>query len=1750
MFYSALIAMGLMIPISAVRAAGSAPLRVKSPDGRLAAAVAAGESGRLEISLSRDGAVLLEPSPLGITVGGVDLGMGAAMGEPARSSVRETYPWRGVHAIAADRHDAARIPMTGGPARTAYALEVRVFDDGLAFRYVVPGEGTRVVSGEATGFRIPAGSGVWFQTNTANYEASYRKTSIEAAPAGEHAGPPVVVELPGGRGYLAITEAGLFRWSGMTLRFEGGASRLLRAAFQDDASWKADGTIETPWRVIMASPDLDGLVNCDIVHDLCPPAAPALARADWIRPGRALWHWWSGKIGNWDSVAYERQRGWVDGAAALGFEYYLVDAGWEQTWGAPGKDMWALLKELCDYARSKGVGIIVWKRWCDGKTEGIEMEGIADRDRRLAFFRRCREAGVAGVKIDYMDSESLDRIGFYTSVLEDAVPFRLMVNFHGANKPTGESRTYPHEITREGIKGLEYNKWSALPPDHYASLPFTRLLAGHGDFTPCTFTASMLKGTTFALQLASAIAFTSPLLHYADRPEVYLASPAVDVIRAIPSTWDETRVLPGSAIGDLAALARRTGDVWFAGIMNGAGERSYGLSLAFLGDGEYRAVLLADDPARPDALVRTEKPVRRGDEIAVRMRAGGGFAAMFVPAAKTGGAIGHWMLDEEAGDGAAADGTGSGLDGRLEGFDPGAEDPRLVPGKIGRALRFFGKGSVRLDPHAGRLGRLTDFTISMWIRYAGGGSRLLFSFSDGTLSHRIQVEVHRDALGFGWQDGGGFRNFMTEPLSWQPERWYHVVFVNDVREGKSILRSNDLARKTDSNTLSPADLRSPVTRVEIGSLCGAYSFNGCVDDVRLYDRALALPEQLALYEAHVAAPVDSKWSAAKEAMLERDRRAQMARRARERFLAEEAPHLPPWERRRKIEWLFQAEDDDLLSRTLEEIAWIRAMIDRLRGRAGNADPSGESAELEALEDRASAAEASLDASDAAATRRLYFDVRALKRRVMFRFPEVDFSEVVCVDAPYTRRSPETHGTFQQTEWVHESRFRSEMCASHGAKLLVLEDLAGTPSARPLAPRDDFGRRVAMFGFDVSFEGDRVLFCMKPEDEKAYHLYEIGIDGDGFRQITSGGYSDIDPVYLPGGGIVFLSTRAEVYAQCGMWARSYILTRCDEDGGNIYILSPGTEPEYSPSLLDDGRILFTRWEYVDKFANRIQSLWTMRTDGTAAAAFWGNQSVIPDHLGEARQIPGTSEVIFSGFGHHDVWVGCIGIVDPTKGLNFPDGIRKVTPELPWPEVGDGPVPTPGPTEAYHTSGRYAAYKTPYPLSRELFLVSARTGAIGVGGMLSAHDPAIGKFKLYLMDIYGNRELLYEGDHNVLYAQPLRPRPRPPILPDLADLPGSERDEPAIRPGILYSSDIFESAPPEVRERGRYLRVVESMPKNYSVGIVHSGGKPFGASGEDSAWGAWGEAFLRGKTPTPATDITWGDYAVYCGPATTLTGPLAVKQVRGTVPIREDGSVRFEAPPCRMLYFQVLDARHRAVHTMRSWVSVRPGEIRGCTGCHEGHASAPVARSAAAGALDVIQPPPWGVRSLSYVKDIQTIFDRACGRCHQGEGEATRALDLTLRPDEKGEARWGGIFPEPYLTLVLGRDNDRIGGACPAFQAAGGYVGVPNTIVTRYDTLPPLTYLSPKAKLIDRAMDRTRCGEDLAPEDLRMLIAWVDLWAMYRSDEECRGIEDAPAEWFPLWSYPPKTKTAPRVRTEYAQDEFRRPEDRVARLARDP
>jgi alpha-glucosidase len=604
----------LLVANSLASADGTAAdVALQSPNGQIRTEISVNTAGRLQYQVWRAGIRLLEPSPLGITLDGADLGQGVTLGEPQGSQEQSYYSWRGAHSTATNSYLSLVIPVTNAPAHTSYSIEFRAFDTGVAFRYAIPGKGQRTISGERSAFVVPAESLVWIQTNISNYEGLYELRRPEEIPHSTDIGMPMTVVLPGGGGYLALSEAALFGYSGMTLRPNQDTPDEFDAAFRDDQQWPMTAPFKTPWRVILISADLNGLVNSDVIPSLCPPPGTDLEHAPWIRPGRAVWSWWSEGTGD-----VERNKHYVDYAQQLGFEYNLVDAGWED-WHQAGKGKWELLHELVDYGRAHGVAIWVWKHY----------RGVQQREARRQFLEACHQAGVVGVKIDFMDSESKDMIDFYERTLRDAAEFQLMINFHGANKPTGESRTWPNEMTREGIRGLEYNKWSALPATHYATLPFTRYLAGHGDFTVCTLRPNFLKGTRAGLQLATSIVFTSPLMHWADTPSLYLHSTTVDLIRSIPSLWDETRILPGSDIGKLAAFARRAGDTWFVGIINAGPAREYPLKLDFLGPRDHDAWVASDHPDRAEELVFSKAHYRGDETLNLNLMPQGGWLGRF-----------------------------------------------------------------------------------------------------------------------------------------------------------------------------------------------------------------------------------------------------------------------------------------------------------------------------------------------------------------------------------------------------------------------------------------------------------------------------------------------------------------------------------------------------------------------------------------------------------------------------------------------------------------------------------------------------------------------------------------------------------------------------------------------------------------------------------------------------------------------------------------------------------------------------------------------------------------------------------------------------------------------------------------------------------------------------------------------------------------------------------------------------------------
>lgn len=739
----------------------------------------------------------------------------------------------------------------------------------------------------------------------------------------------------------------------------------------------------------------------------------------------------------------------------------------------------------------------------------------------------------------------------------------------------------------------------------------------------------------------------------------------------------------------------------------------------------------------------------------------------------------------------------------------------------------------------------------------------------------------------------------------------------------------------------------------------------------------------------------------------------------------------------------------------DEIRWALELADRIETQAAGA--------VSFAEERLKLAEYARQASElTAGDRELYFQVRDLKRRIMFRNPVIDFDRLLFIDQPYP----------QGREWQHETRHRLGYQAVPGGRLLVLEGLDPGGRLRQLMPQPPL--HGSFWRPDVSFDGSKVLFCFKPHNEKAFHLYEIQADGSGLRQLTDGIYDDFDPIYLPDGHILFSTTRGHTYVRCMPPTNAFVLARCQADGKNIYLVSRNNEPDYLPSLMNDGRVIYTRWEYTDKPLWRAQGLWTVNPDGTQVQTLWGNQSVWPDLLKDARSIPGSRRVMFTGSAHHNWFSGSVAIVDPDQGFNFPHGLAKVTAELAYPESGNGPV-DPVESPRYHASGAYAAYYSPYPLGEQDFLVSANRG---------------GKFVLYLMDTDGNRELIYEGAHNIFYAQPFRPRSRPPMIADRVAWPTREqRDQPA--PGVIYSGNVYRGAPPELTGRARYLRVLNIEHKTYTYWY---------------------------KRPYLST-----------GPVVSAVQSEGVKRVFGTVPIEPDGSVAFYAPSGVPLHFQLLDDQQRALQTMRSFTGVLPGEQRGCLGCHESHSRTPAVEtgfSALRQTPRTIQPPPWGTASVSFPRFVQPVLDQYCGQCHQGDGEGRKTLDLT---DRLGFL----IFSEPYLLLTgrpaWGRPYEKPENPPPGFGIANilHVEGYDQRDPRAYQTPPPMTALSLHSKLIEIASSGQHYEVRVDPLSLQQLIAWVDTMAPYRGAEEVRELDDPEFQGIDWLSIRPRIKTAPTI-----------------------
>ncbi|ADB62734.1 Glycoside hydrolase 97 (plasmid) [Haloterrigena turkmenica DSM 5511] len=566
-------------------------VQLTDPDGTITIDV--DPNGTLRVD--RSGETVFEPSPYGLPTPYGSFPEEFELDDVRTRRIDESYEL--VHGKrSSPRHRAVEKTLSFEGDGGSVDLQVRAADDGIAYRYRLRGERDEYLHpGDESGFRFPPGAVAWLSDYQANHEGHSRQVPVTAVD-GEY-------NLPGlfhvDDTWALVCEAGVDGdW--MAGRLVGtrddapGVDIGFPESHPTSHVW-ADDPATTPWRVAIVG-DLATVVESTLPTDLVD--GPRID-GDWVEPGRVAWSWWA----SGSSVrSLEEEREYVDYAAERGWEYVLVDAGWDDEW----------LPDLVAYANDAGVDVELWSHFIDLNTE-------SKREERLS---RWAEWGVAGIKVDFMDSDDQGRMQFYDDLARAAAEHELTVNYHGSAVPTGLRRRWPHVMTYEGVRGAEYYKWTTNTPEHNATLPFTRNVVGPMDYTPVTFSAER-RATSAGHELALSVVYESGLQHYADGIESYETYPIAErVLESVPAAWDETRFLRGRP-GSEATFARRKGDGWFVGSITAGPAESIEVPLSFL-DGETTAVV-ATDADEGDGLEEYERAVSPDESLRVSVAENGGF---------------------------------------------------------------------------------------------------------------------------------------------------------------------------------------------------------------------------------------------------------------------------------------------------------------------------------------------------------------------------------------------------------------------------------------------------------------------------------------------------------------------------------------------------------------------------------------------------------------------------------------------------------------------------------------------------------------------------------------------------------------------------------------------------------------------------------------------------------------------------------------------------------------------------------------------------------------------------------------------------------------------------------------------------------------------------------------------------------------------------------------------------------------------
>lgn len=518
-------------------------------------------------------------------------------------------------------------------------LILRAYNDGVAFRYKFPEESmsTYKIVNEQTGFKLSTDGKAWIHPYHWNsrlkpsYE-EYCENNIQIgsdSPYEQGWAYPMLFNVEDT--WVMVTEA-IMDGSYCATHIKSTPDGLYKIHFAekdevvipDDPEPVSTLPWSTPWRVIIVSDQLGGIIETNIVQNLNPSSA--IADESWIKPGRSSWSWWSDGS---SSRNYDAQIKYVDFTAEMGWEYTLIDAGWPNMEGGT-------MEEVVKYANSKNVGVWLWYHSGAGRSQDTisTYNLIANAEARKQEMARIQKLGVKGIKVDFFDTDKQNIIKMYDKILSDAADHQIMVNFHGATLPRGSERTYPNLMTTEAIKGAEtFGRQPACDraPEHNATVPFTRNVIGSMDYTPVTFSNKIRQGveafniTTYAHQLALSVVFESGVQNFADKSESYQSLPETpkNFLKEVPTAWDETKLVAGYP-GDYVIIARKKGNKWYIGGINGKNEsRQLNFGLPFI-EGKHNINLITDGKERT---VFNEMKQETGNSMTVDVLPYGGFVA-------------------------------------------------------------------------------------------------------------------------------------------------------------------------------------------------------------------------------------------------------------------------------------------------------------------------------------------------------------------------------------------------------------------------------------------------------------------------------------------------------------------------------------------------------------------------------------------------------------------------------------------------------------------------------------------------------------------------------------------------------------------------------------------------------------------------------------------------------------------------------------------------------------------------------------------------------------------------------------------------------------------------------------------------------------------------------------------------------------------------------------------------------------------